>query len=149
MSGLRAAVAVGCLLLFPARGAFAQEVWQAVHTLLPGDIVREEDVTVNTRSGRVQDALPSTTPIVGLEVRRRMYAGHEVAARDVGAPLVIKAGAMITVRWKSGDLSLELSARALDAGSLGDEIRVLNPDLLRTIRGTVVGEGMVEVRSAE
>jgi flagellar basal body P-ring formation protein FlgA len=150
MFGLRVSIVVaGCLLFVTAREACAQEVWQAVHTLLPGDIVREDDVTPKPPSGRVQDALPSTAPIVGLEVKRRMYAGHDVAARDVGAPLVVKAGAMVTVLWKSGDLSLELGGRALDAGALGDEIRVLNPDSLRTIRGNVVGEGMVEVRTAE
>src|ERR1700722_17402539 len=150
MSRLRAStVAAGCLLLFAARGAVAQEVWQAVHTLLPGDIVRENDVAPKIPTGRVQDALPSTTPIVGLKVRRRLYAGHDVAARDVGTPLVVKAGSTITVLWKSGDLSLELEARALDPGSVGDEIRVLNPASLRTIRGTVVGEGMVEVRSEQ
>jgi flagellar basal body P-ring formation protein FlgA len=150
MSGIRiSTAAAACLLLVAARGAIAQEVWHVVRTLLPGDIVRDEDVSAQAPSGRVQDAMPSTAPIVGLEVKRRMYAGHDVAARDVGAPLVIKAGSMITVLWKSGDLSLELGGRALDAGSVGEEIRVLNPATLRTIRGTVVGEGMVEVRSEQ
>jgi flagella basal body P-ring formation protein FlgA len=56
---------------------------------------------------------------------------------------------MVTVRWKSGDLSLEMQGRALDAGAVGDEIRIMNPASLRTIRGTVVGEGMVEVKSVQ
>jgi flagellar basal body P-ring formation protein FlgA len=150
MSGLRtASVAVGCLLLFAAQTAVAQQVWRAVHTLVPGDLVRSDDVTAQTPSGRVQDAIPSTTPIIGLEVKRRLYAGHDVAGRDVGSRTAIKAGTMITVLWKSGDLSLSLGARALDAGSVGDEIRVLNPASLRTIRGIVVGEGMVEVKAQE
>jgi flagella basal body P-ring formation protein FlgA len=142
-------VAVGCLLLFGGRAAIAQEVWHAIRTLLPGDLVRSDDVKSQTPSGRVPDALPSATEIVGLEVRRRIYAGHDVAARDVGTLTAVKAGAMITVLWKSGDLSLELGARALDAGSIGDEVRVLNPASLRTIRGTVVSQGTVEVRSDE
>src|ERR1700733_13759607 len=128
-------VAVGGLLLFMTHRATGQEVWHAVHTMLPGDIVRDDDVTSKTPSGRIQDAMPSTTRIVGLEVKRRLYPGHDVAARDVGAPTAVKAGTMITVLWKSGDLSLELGARALDAGALGDQIRVLNPASLRTIRG--------------
>jgi flagellar basal body P-ring formation protein FlgA len=111
--------------------------------------VRSDDVKSQTPSGRVPDALPSATEIVGLEVRRRIYAGHDVAARDVGTLTAVKAGAMITVLWKSGDLSLELGGRALDAGSIGDEVRVLNPASLRTIRGTVVSQGTVEVRSDE
>jgi hypothetical protein len=56
MSGLRtASVAVGCLLLFAAQTAVAQQVWRAVHTLVPGDLVRSDDVTAQTPSGRVQD----------------------------------------------------------------------------------------------
>ncbi len=142
-------VAAGCLLLLAGHGARAQEVWHAVRTLLPGDFVRNEDVTAQPWSGRVQDAMPSTTPILGMEVKRRLFAGRDVAMRDVGTPTAVKAGTMITVLWKSGDLSLELGARALEAGSVGDEIRILNPASLRTIRGKVVGDGMVEVRSGQ
>lgn len=146
MSGIcNLSACVVCALFLTGQAATAQEVWHAVHTLVPGDVVRNADVSIETSSGRVQDAVPATTQIVGLEVKRRIYAGHDVAARDVGTPTAVKAGTMITVLWKSGDLSLELGGRALDAGSIGDEIRVLNPTSLRTIRGTVVGDGMVEV----
>jgi flagella basal body P-ring formation protein FlgA len=34
----------------------------------------------------------------------------------------------------------------MESGALGDEIRVLNTSSGRTIRGIVVGDGMIEMR---
>ena len=42
---------------------------------------------------------------------------------------------------------LVMQGNALDPGAIGDQIRVLNPATSRTVRGTVTGEGIVEVRS--
>jgi flagella basal body P-ring formation protein FlgA len=142
-------VAASLLLLLAGRLACAQEVWRATHTLAQGDIVRSDDVTPQAPSGRVIDPVPATSDIVGMEVKRRVYAGHDVAARDVGTRSAVKASTNVTVLWRSGDMSLELEGRALEAGAIGEEIRVLNPASLRTIRGTVVGDGMVEVKSEQ
>ena len=61
----------------------------------------------------------------------------------------MKSNTPVNVVWKAGALSLELAGRALEAGAVGDEIRVLNTMTSRTIRGTVVGDGMVEIRSGQ
>ena len=65
-----------------------------------------------------------------------------------GPRSAVKASTPVDVIWKVGGLSLELDGRALEDGALGDEMRVLNPMSSRTIRGKVVGDGMVEIRSA-
>ncbi|MFL5284837.1 MAG: flagellar basal body P-ring formation chaperone FlgA [Rhodopila sp.] len=140
---------VALALVVAGRTAAAEDVWHAVRSLAPGDIVRSEDVTPQAPFGRVRNAMPSAAAIVGLEVKRRIYAGRDIAQTEVGAITAVKASTMVTVLWKSGDLSLELQGRALEAGAIGDEIRILNPTSLRTIRGTVVGESMVEVKSAQ
>ncbi len=59
----------------------------------------------------------------------------------------MKANTPVTVMWRSGGLALDMEGRALETGAVGDEIRVLNPGTSRTIRGVVVGEGMIEVKS--
>jgi flagella basal body P-ring formation protein FlgA len=143
------AVAVCLLSLLAGRSAVAEEVWHATHTLVPGDVVRSDDVASQAPSGRITDAVPASSDIIGLEVKRRIYSGHEVTARDVGPRSAVKASTNVTVLWRSGEMSLELEGRALEAGAIGDEIRVLNPASLRTIRGTVVGDGMVEIKSGQ
>ncbi|WP_146101989.1 flagellar basal body P-ring formation chaperone FlgA [Rhodopila globiformis] len=136
-------------LIMTARAAAAQNVWHAVHSLAPGDIVHSEDVVSQPPSGRVRHAMSSDTPIVGLEVRRRIYAGYDIPENDLGPVLAVKASTIVTVRYKADGLSLQMQGRALEAGSVGDEIRVENPASLRTIRATVVGEGAVEVKSGQ
>ena len=136
-----------CIVLLSAQPpAGAQEVWHAVRNLLPGDIVRSDDVTAQVDTRPVTDAVPATRDVTGLEVKRRVYAGRDLTKRDVGTRTAVKANTTVTVLWTSGDISLELEGRALEDGAVGDEIRVLNPASSRTIRGTVVGDGMVEMK---
>jgi flagella basal body P-ring formation protein FlgA len=140
--------ATATLLFFTASvPCFAADVWHATRTLLPGDIVRAEDVVAQTPVRPVPEALSASQPVVGLEVKRRLLDGRALTERDVGPRSAVKSNSSVEVIWKTGGLSLELSGRALETGAIGDEIRVLNTMTSRTIRGTVVGDGMVELRS--
>jgi len=125
----------------------AEDVWHAARTLMPGDIVRQEDVVANPLLRPYPGALPTSTPIVGLEVKRYVSVKRPLVERDVGPRSAVKANTPVTVMWKMGELSLEMEGHSLESGALGDEIRVLNPGTSRTIRGTVVGDGMIEVQS--
>jgi flagella basal body P-ring formation protein FlgA len=42
---------------------------------------------------------------------------------------------------------MAMEGRAMESGAIGDEVRVLNTASGRTIRGTVAGDGMIEMRS--
>jgi flagella basal body P-ring formation protein FlgA len=127
--------------------AHADDFWHASHTLMPGGIVRQEDVMAKPMLRPYPGALPSSAAIVGLEVKRYVSANRPVLERDVGAVSAVKANMPVTVMWRGGGLALDMEGRALETGAVGDEIRVLNPGTSRTIRGTVVGDGMVQVRS--
>ena len=129
--------------------AHAEDMWNATRTLMPGDIVRQEDVVARPLVRPYPGALPATQEIVGLEVKHYVSVNRPLVERDVGPRSAVKANTAVTVMWKLGELSLEMEGRALEAGALGDEIRVLNPGTSRTIRGTVVGDGMIEVRSEQ
>ena len=139
---------LAALMIAAAVPAHAGEVWHATHELMPGDIVQQGDVAPGPLERIWPGALPSTTPIIGLEVKRYISPRRPLVDRDVGPRSLVKANTPVTVLWREGGLSLELNGRALEDGASGDEIRVLNPATSRTIRGYVVGEGMVEVRTA-
>ena len=141
--------AVALLILAAALPAFADDVWHATRTLMPGDTVRAEDVVAHAPVRPVPDAVPASQAVIGLEVKRRLSDGRVLTGRDVGPRSAVKSNTPVNVVWKDGGLSLELAARALEPGAIGDEIRVLNTMTSRTIRGTVVGDGMVEIRSGE
>lgn len=139
--------AAAVLLIVGMIPAHAEDMWHAARTLMPGDVLRQEDVVARPLLRPYPGALPSTQQVVGLEVKHYVSMNRPLVARDVGQRSAVKANTEVTVMWKLGDLSLELDGRALEEGAIGDEIRVLNPGTSRTIRGTVVGDGMIEIRS--
>jgi flagella basal body P-ring formation protein FlgA len=130
---------------FAASVPASDPVWVASRTLHRGDILRAGDAAPGTPPYLPADALPASSDPTGLEARRTIYAGRPLTERDVGAPYLVKVSAPVDVTWKSDGLELAMSGRALDNGSMGDDIRVLNTATSRTIHGKVVGEGKVEV----
>ena len=141
--------AAAFLIIAAATPTFADDVWHATRTLMPGDTVRSDDVVAHAPVRPVPDAVPVSKVVIGLEIKRRLSDGRVLTVRDVGPRSAVKSSTPVNVVWKEGALSLELSGRALEAGAVGDEIRVLNTMTSRTIRGTVVGDGMVEIRSGQ
>lgn len=126
--------------------AYAGEAWVAKHNLSPGDILRSDDAEVKSLPQASPDAVPTTRDLVGMEIKRRVYSGHPIGSRDIGQPTVVKVNSPVQVRWAMGDIALSMRGNALEAGGIGDQIRVLNPTTSRTIRGTVLSDGTVEVR---
>jgi flagella basal body P-ring formation protein FlgA len=139
-------VAIACAIAVPAA---AEDAWVATHNLMPGDILRSDDIQAQSLPQPAPDALPASRELAGLEVKRRVYLGRPLGARDVGPPIVIKANAPVDVYWQSGDLTLVMQGNALEPGAVGDSIRVLNPTTSRAVRGIVTGQGTVEIRSEE
>jgi flagella basal body P-ring formation protein FlgA len=138
-------IAFGILVASPAG---AENAWMATHNLTPGDVLRADDVEIQPLTQPAPDALPTTRDVIGQEVKRRIYSGHPVGIRDIGLPTIVKVNMPVDVHWEAGGLSLILKGNALDAGSVGDQIRVLNPATSRTIHGIITADGTIEVRSA-
>jgi flagella basal body P-ring formation protein FlgA len=143
---LRNAMVVG-LLAVSATPALAAEAWYATRTLLPGDIVREDDIMVRTPQRPLPDLLPPDRPVAGLEVKRRVYADRALTERDVGPRSAVKVNTPVQVLWRTGALTLSMQGKALESGAVGDEIRILNTASNRTVRGTVAADGVVEVKA--
>ena len=128
--------------------ALPREVWHATRALQPGDVLRAEDVEPRIPQRDNPRFADAERDIIGLEAKRRLRAGAPIAERDIGEPEVVRAAQMIRVFWKSGGVTLEMEGRALEAGALGEEIRIHNPGSGRTIRARVVAQGTAEVRGA-
>lgn len=144
---LRNATMTSLIVCFASMPALADDAWIATHNLMPGDILRSDDIESQPMAHPVADALPATRQLAGLEVKRRVYQGRTIGTRDVGAPIVVKANMPVEVHWQSGSLTLVMQGNAMDPGAVGDQIRVLNPATSRAVRGTVVADGTVEIRN--
>jgi flagella basal body P-ring formation protein FlgA len=138
---------MGGLGVAPAATA-AEEIWVTTQPLMPGDIVRAEDLEPKAPTRNLPYVITIDRDLVGMEVKRRLRGGQALTFRDIGPRTAVKANAMVEVRWQAGPLSLVMRGRALEAGAVGDEIRVMNATTSRTLRGTIIAPGTVEVAAA-
>lgn len=92
-------------------------------------------------SGVVLDA----ASMVGMTARRLIAPQQPVAAQDIRTPTVVSRGTTVTMMLTSGALQLTARGRAIDDGSLGDTIRVINTDSNRTVQVLVAGPNLVMV----
>lgn len=138
-------LATALLLAAPASG---REVWHAARNLLPGDLLRPQDIEASAPQRDNARLIEAERDVIGLEVKRRIRAQAPLTERDIGERDMVRAAQTVRVLWKSAGVSLEMEGRALESGALGEEIRVHNPSSSRTLRALVVAEGTLEVRGA-
>jgi flagellar basal body P-ring formation protein FlgA len=127
--------------------AWSQDIWHTTRVLMPGDVIRSDDVVAHPMPRPLPQALFSERNIVGQQIKRRVAADRPLTEPDVGPRMAVLASTPVTVLWTSGSLRMELQGRAEESGAVGDEIRVLNTQSGHTIRGIVTGDGMTEIRS--
>ncbi len=111
----------------------------AGRTLRPGTVVEAGDLRVP------EGAETLARELVGREVRRAVYAGRPVRPDDVGPVTLVGRNTVVTMRYRSGALSIRTEGRALDAGGAGERIRVINLDTRQPVAAVVRAPGLVEV----
>ena len=138
--------AVAVLALASGSPAWSDDFWHATRALMPGDIIRKDDIVAHPLPRPLPEAVPADQDIVGQQIKLRVSADRPLTIRDIGPRTAVLASTPVDVLWNNGPLKMEMSGRAMESGALGDEIRVLNTSSGRTIRGIVVGDGMIEMR---
>lgn len=135
----------------PVGRAEARITASAPHALAKHDIVRGTVLTsddVETVVGELGDvplrALPPS--VVGLRALRDIRAGSILSAAMFARVALVKSGDEVVARVVIDGLEVRGKAIAAQSGTLGDSIRVVNPDSGHTMRARVVGEREVEVR---
>ena len=109
-----------------------------------GRIERTVEVPVlvnNIRSGTVIDELTGKTP------KRVIMSGQPVKSQDVRDPLLVERGKSVTMIFANGGLQLTAMGKALQNGSKGDVIRVVNSASNRTVDAIITNNQEVTVKS--
>jgi flagella basal body P-ring formation protein FlgA len=79
--------------------------------------------------------------------RRSLAAGSIILAKNLAQPIIINRGQDVTVTASTGAITVTARGRALEAGGVGDVIRVQNLNSLKTVRATILNDTSVQVLS--
>lgn len=92
-------------------------------------------------------ALVVTEPasLIGREVRRPLTAGRPVPRRSVEDEKIVGRGDQVQVAFVAPGFRIEMEARALEPGAIGDVVRVINSRSNEIVSARVVDRGKLEV----
>ncbi len=89
--------------------------------------------------------LPQAAVLTGARVTRPLDADAIVQDLDVALAPLVKAGETVLAVVRIGGVEVSATMTAVDAGSIGDEIRIAHKDRKRVLQGRIVAPGRVEV----
>ena len=86
--------------------------------------------------------------LIGQSPRRPLGAGMPIRANDIGKPEAITKNGLVTMVAHGPGMTLTTTGRALEAGSIGDVIQVMNVQSKKTVQATVIAANQVQVITA-
>jgi flagella basal body P-ring formation protein FlgA len=122
-----------------------------VHRLEGGTTVSATDVDwVPVSEDRVNGTvITDAKQLIGHELRRDTGGGEVLHTSDVIPPRLITRGSLITLKIQTAYMQLTAQGKALQDGTQGDVIRVINTQSNRLIEGTVSGPGVVTIKTTQ
>jgi flagella basal body P-ring formation protein FlgA len=127
----------------PARGNV--DVLTYARSLSAGDIVQPQDLVWAKAAAAPADAPGDADAVIGLAAKRPLRAGGAVSARDVSAPMVIKAGEVVTVTYQDAGISLSMQGKAMAQAAVGETFNVQNPNSKKVLQAVATGPGQAMV----
>jgi len=124
-----------------------RQVVVASRDLRRGQEIGRDMVTVKpmTLSGSAVSALSRPEKVMGMEPVQAIRAGEPILPCMLRAAPVVRRGEQLVLIAESGNLKVTTTARALDNGYEGDQVRVTNATSGRQVLGRVIGPRRVLV----
>jgi flagella basal body P-ring formation protein FlgA len=114
-----------------------------------GDILRSSDVSVERRpKAEIVGEAASRDRALGMQMRRSIRSGQPLKVADLAKPDLVQRDQVVTLIFQTAGLYLTMRGKALDNGTEGDVVNVLNLQSKRTVSGTVIGRGQVAIEVA-
>lgn len=113
------------------------------------EVLKASDVVIERRpKAEVGNDVAARTRVVGMQARRSLRAGQALKASDLAKADLVTRDQNVTLIYDSPGLYLTGRGKAIEAGTDGDTVNVLNLQSKRTIQGVVTGPGQVSVTVA-
>jgi flagellar basal body P-ring formation protein FlgA len=113
------------------------------------EVLKSSDVVIERRpKAEVGNDTASRDRAVGMQARKQMRTGQALRVADLAKPDLVTRDQNVTLIYESSGLYLTIRGKALEGGTEGDVVNVLNLQSRRTVSGIVVGRGQVSVAIA-
>lgn len=113
------------------------------------EILKSSDVVTERRpKAAVGSDAATRDRAVGMQMRKQLRAGQALRTADLAKPDLVTRDQSVTLIYQSTGLYLTASGKAMENGTEGDVVNVLNLQSKRTVVGTVVGRGQVVITIA-
>jgi flagellar basal body P-ring formation protein FlgA len=110
------------------------------------EVIKSSDVVVERRpKAEVGSDVASRERAVGMQARRQLRAGQALKIADIAKPDLVQRDQNVTLTYEATGLYLTIRGKALENGTEGDVVSVLNLQSKRTVSGVVSGRGQVTV----
>jgi flagella basal body P-ring formation protein FlgA len=118
-------------------------------TFRNGSIIRKRDITFQKHRAKSlnHDVILNADELVGMTPRRMLFNDKPIKLSEIEAPQIIKRGENVTMTFNNGAMILTAMGKAMENGSKGDLIRVVNASSSRTIMAMVTGQKQVKVQN--
>lgn len=108
------------------------------------EVVRHSDVVIERRpKAEVGADTAMRDRAVGMQARRQLRAGQSIRTADLAKPDLVQRDQNVTLIFETPGIYLTMRGKALENGTEGDAVTVMNLQSKRTVSGTVTGRGQV------
>src|SRR5258705_12775923 len=113
------------------------------------EVLKSSDVVIERRpKAEVGNDIAPRERAVGMQARKQLRAGQALKIADLAKPDLVQRDQNVTLIYESTGLYLTITGKALEGGTEGDVVNVLNLQSRRTISGVVTGRGQVSIAVA-
>ena len=117
-----------------------------VQTIRANTLLTDGHLTINPNLKGA--GLTKFADVVGMESRVVLYAGRPILPDHLIAPALVQRNEIAPLVFRQSGLSISTNGRVLDRGAAGDTVRVMNLASRRTLFGTVMPNGSIDVSPA-
>jgi flagella basal body P-ring formation protein FlgA len=145
--GVRCAAPKPWTIYVTARAIMRSPVLVASRSLARGTVIGPGDVEL-----RVMDTglspygyFTEAAPVLAQKLKRPVAAGKPIVGTMLEQQAIVERGERVSIVARSAGLSVRMTGKALEAGGLGESVRVRNLSSKKTVEGKVAGPGLVQV----
>jgi len=122
-----------------------------VRRLESGMVIAAEDITwMEVPEDRVNaSVVMDTDQLVGRELSHDTDGDEILHTHDVAPPRLVARGKIVTLKIETSFMTLMMQGKALQDGSAGDVVRVLNMQSDRVVEGIAESDGVVRIATPE